>query len=89
MPSRTSLWAFAYLVIFGSFIGFTAYSYLVPRVRPSLAISSAYVNPMVAVLLGFLVANERISMTMLIALPLIIGGVLLMSMAKVQRTEHT
>jgi drug/metabolite transporter (DMT)-like permease len=44
---------------------------------------------MVAVLLGFLVANERISITMLIALPLIIGGVLLMSMAKVQRTESS
>lgn len=89
MPTATSLWAFAYLVVFGSFIGFTAYSYLVPRVRPSLAISSAYVNPMVAVLLGFLIAGERISTTMLIALPLIIGGVLLMSIAKAQQAEKS
>lgn len=82
VPTTTSLIAFAYLVIFGSFIGFTAYAYLIPRVRPSLAISSAYVNPMVAILLGFLIAGETISSTMLLAIPLIIGGVLLMSMAK-------
>ena len=82
MPTTNSLLAFSYLVIFGSFVGFSAYSYLVPRVRPSLAISSAYVNPMVAVLLGFLLNNETISPYMMISLPLIIGGVLLMSLAK-------
>lgn len=82
MPTPTSLYAFAYLVVFGSLIGFTAYSYLVPRVRPSLAISSSYVNPMIAVLLGFLINRETISPYMLMALPLIIGGVLLMARAK-------
>ena len=83
--STTSLWAFGYLLIFGSLIGFTAYSYLVPRVRPALAISSAYVNPMVAVLLGTLLNRESISSYMLYALPLIIGGVLLMSFAKAKK----
>ena len=82
MPTTNSLLAFSYLVIFGSFVGFSAYSYLVPRVRPALAISSAYVNPMVAVLLGFLLNHETISPYMMISLPLIIGGVLLMSWAK-------
>lgn len=82
IPSTNSLLAFSYLVIFGSFVGFSAYSYLVPRVRPSLAISSAYVNPMVAVLLGFLLNQETISPYMMVSLPLIIGGVLLMSWAK-------
>ena len=82
MPTTHSLLAFGYLVIFGSFVGFSAYSYLVPRVRPSLAISSAYVNPMVAVLLGFLLNHETISPYMMVSLPLIIGGVLLMSRAK-------
>lgn len=82
IPTPTSLYAFAYLVIFGSLVGFTAYSYLVPRVRPSLAISSSYVNPMIAVLLGFFINNETISPYMMAALPLIIGGVLLMARAK-------
>lgn len=83
--TTTSLWAFGYLLVFGSLIGFTAYSYLVPRVRPALAISSAYVNPMVAVLLGTLLNQESISSYMLYALPLIIGGVLLMSFAKLKK----
>lgn len=82
VPTATSLYAFAYLVIFGSMVGYTAYSYLVPRVRPSLAISSSYVNPMIAVLLGFFINNETISPYMMAALPLIIGGVLLMARAK-------
>ncbi len=83
--SATSWWAFGYLLVFGSLIGFTAYSYLVPRVRPALAISSAYVNPMVAVLLGTMLNHESISAYMLYALPLIIGGVLLMSFAKLKK----
>ncbi len=81
----SSLWAFGYLLVFGSLVGFTAYSYLVPRVRPALAISSAYVNPMVAVLLGTMLNNESISAYMWYALPLIIGGVLLMSFAKLKK----
>jgi drug/metabolite transporter (DMT)-like permease len=87
--TTTSLWAFAYLLIFGSLIGFTAYSYLVPRVRPALAISSAYVNPMVAVLLGTMLNQESVSEYMLYALPLIIGGVLLMSFAKLKKQTVT
>lgn len=87
--TTTSLWAFGYLLVFGSLIGFTAYSYLVPRVRPALAISSAYVNPMVAVLLGTLLNQESVSAYMLYALPLIIGGVLLMSFAKLKKQAVT
>lgn len=85
--SSTSLWAFGYLLVFGSLVGFTAYSYLVPRVRPALAISSAYVNPMVAVLLGTVLNNEPVSSYMLYAIPLIIGGVLVMSFAKLTKTK--
>lgn len=87
--TATSLWAFGYLLVFGSLIGFTAYSYLVPRVRPALAISSAYVNPMVAVLLGTLLNQESVSAYMQYALPLIIGGVLLMSFAKLKKQTVT
>jgi drug/metabolite transporter (DMT)-like permease len=89
MVTATSLWAFGYLLIFGSLVGFTAYSYLVPRVRPALAISSAYVNPMVAVLLGTVLNNEPLSKYMLYAIPLIIGGVLVMSFAKLKPAKAT
>lgn len=83
--TSTSMLAFGYLLVFGSLVAFTAYSYLVPRVRPSLAISSAYVNPMVAVMLGTVLNNEPVSAYMLYAIPLIIGGVLVMSFAKVEK----
>jgi drug/metabolite transporter (DMT)-like permease len=52
MWSDRSVGAIAYLVAFGSLIGFSSYAYLLRRVRPALATSYAYVNPVVAVGLG-------------------------------------
>lgn len=60
IPGRA--WVAAlYLTACGSLLGFGAYAYLVRRVRPSLATSYAYVNPLVAVTLGALVLGERVS----------------------------
>lgn len=77
MPSERSLWAFFYLTTIGSLIGFTAYSYLLRTVRPVLATSYAYVNPAVAVALGAVLANERISPTGIVAMFIILAGVVL------------
>lgn len=77
MPSERSLWAFVYLTTIGSLIGFTAYSYLLRTVRPVLATSYAYVNPAVAVALGAVLANERISPTGIVAMFIILAGVVL------------
>ena len=44
--------------MFGSLIGFTAYSYLLRHTRPAMASSYAYVNPVIAVLLGYFLAGE-------------------------------
>src|SRR5438874_12178083 len=52
MPSLQSLLALFYLIVFGSLIAFSAYGYVLRRVRPALATSYAYVNPVVAVCLG-------------------------------------
>ncbi|HEY6410351.1 MAG TPA: drug/metabolite exporter YedA, partial [Ktedonobacteraceae bacterium] len=51
-----SLWAIAYLIVFGSIVAFSAYGYLLRHVSPALATSYAYVNPMVAVGLGVALA---------------------------------
>ena len=51
-PSAASLWALAYLTVFGSLLAYSAYMYLVAHTRPALATSYAYVNPVVAVALG-------------------------------------
>jgi drug/metabolite transporter (DMT)-like permease len=59
-------WALAYLVVFGSVIAFTAYSWLLGSAPVSLTATYAYVNPVVAVGLGALLANERLSATSVI-----------------------
>ena len=77
MPSLRSLAAVAYLGIVGSLIGFTAYIYLLGRVRPALATSYAYVNPVLALLLGLWLGGEKIGMLEVSAMGIILAGVVL------------
>lgn len=81
-PTTASLLAVLYLAIFGSMIGFTAYMYLLRTVRASLATSYAYVNPIVAVLLGVLFAGETFSPSAMIAMGIILTGVVIVMMAR-------
>jgi drug/metabolite transporter (DMT)-like permease len=69
--------ALIYLAIFGSLLGYTAYTYLLNNVRPALATSYAYVNPVLAVLLGAWIGGEPVTATTLAALPVILAGVVL------------
>lgn len=71
-----------YLVTFGSLIGFTAYIYLLGAVSPAKAATYAYVNPMVAVLLGWAIAGETISARTLAAAAIIVAGVAIISSTK-------
>jgi drug/metabolite transporter (DMT)-like permease len=77
-----SLWAIAYLVIFGSLVAFCAYGYLLRHVRPALATSYAYVNPMVAVGLGILLAGEHLTLIEVVAIIIILSGVGLVSLGR-------
>ncbi len=77
MPSWQSVAAVLYLGVFGSLVGFTSYVYLLGRVRPALATSYAYVNPVIAVLLGIWVLGERITMIGVAAMAIIVAGVAL------------
>ena len=67
----------AYLVVFGSLIGFTAYSWLLRNTRPTIATSYAYINPILAVLIGAALYGEPLGWTTLIANILIVGAVML------------
>lgn len=69
--------ALAYLTVFGSVIAFSAYIYLNQTVSPSLATSYAYVNPVVALLLGALLAGELFVASELAAIVLVLSGVLM------------
>ena len=77
--SSRSAWALAYLVVFGSLIAYSAYMYLVAHTRAALSTSYAYVNPVVAVLLGVFLAGEQLSGLGWAALMVILTGVLLVA----------
>ncbi len=81
-PSLRALGALVYLAIFGSLLGYTAYTYLLKNVRPALATSYAYVNPALAVLLGVWLANEHITIVGLAAMLTILAGVVLVIMGQ-------
>lgn len=74
--SRASLIGLLYLIVFGSWIGFTAYLWLLRVARTSLVSTYAYVNPVVAVFLGWLFLDEQVGPRTLIA-----GGVIVASVA--------
>ncbi|MBZ9712605.1 drug/metabolite exporter YedA [Deinococcus multiflagellatus] len=78
-PSAASLWALLYLTVFGSLVAYSAYMYLVAHTRPALATSYAYVNPVVAVLLGVGFGGERLGALGWVALGVILAGVLLVA----------
>jgi drug/metabolite transporter (DMT)-like permease len=69
--------ALAYLTVFGSLLAFTAYTWLLRNARPAVATSYAYVNPVLAVLLGALLTGEPLGITTVIANVLIVVAVML------------
>lgn len=77
MPTEKALWSLAYLVFIGAILGFSAYVYLLETVRPALATSYAYVNPVVAVGLGVWLGGEQVDTLELVAMGVILGGVVM------------
>ncbi len=77
--SANSWFALAYLIIFGSLIGFTAYSWLLKNAQPAKVATYAYVNPVIAVFLGWLIAGEFFTMQMLVGAGIIVGSVALIT----------
>jgi drug/metabolite transporter (DMT)-like permease len=70
-------WAWGYLVVFGSLIAFSAYRFVVERVSASLAATYAYVNPPVALAVGWWLGNETFSANVLVGLPVVLGAIAL------------
>lgn len=70
-----SLWAVAYLVVFGSIIGFSSYVWLFRATTPTRASTYAYVNPVIAVLVGWLVGGEELPARVVLAAIFIIAAV--------------
>lgn len=74
--------AVIYLVVLGSLVGFTAYSWLVNHAPPQLTATYAYVNPVVAIFLGWLILDEALSAQSLTGSAIVIAGVVLMTLRK-------
>jgi drug/metabolite transporter (DMT)-like permease len=87
--SLLSLISFIYLVLIGAVVGYTAYIWLLRHCDPAKVATYAYVNPIVAVLLGTLFAGETVTVRTLIASALIIGSVALIITAQQLRARAT
>ncbi len=77
--SASSLLAYLYLITFGSIVGFTAYIWLVTKTTSAKVSTYAYVNPIVAVLLGWAFAGDQLTWQILLAAGIIISAVVLIS----------
>lgn len=77
-----------YLIVFGSIIGFSAYVYLLEHRNPTQVSSYAYVNPLVAVLLGVFLNNEKISLLQYAGLAVILFSVLFINIAKRRKAKQ-
>lgn len=76
IPPRAAV-ALLYLIVGGSLLGFTAYAWLLARMPATRVASHAYINPLVAVALGYFVAGEPVTPRMLVASALVVGSVFL------------
>jgi drug/metabolite transporter (DMT)-like permease len=79
-PSAKSWLALLYLITFGSIIAYTAYVWLLRIVNPTLVSTYAFVNPVVAVFLGWAFASEPLNGRMIAAAAIIVGAVALITM---------
>lgn len=87
LVSMRSWLGLVYLITFGSLIGFVSYGWLLHNAPISLTSTYAYVNPVVAVLLGSLLADEVLNSRILIATAIIIGSVIFINSARQKKVK--
>lgn len=85
VPAASSMLAFGYLVVFGSIIGFSAALHLLRNAPASLATSYAYVNPVLALVLGTTLGGEHVGPNMLLAGFLVVAGVAVLVTSTLER----
>lgn len=86
--SGQSVAAFVYLIIFGSLVGFTCYTWLLQVAPISMVSTYAYINPVVAVVLGWIVLQEQISLRTVFAGAIVLLGVALILLGRVQTADQ-
>jgi drug/metabolite transporter (DMT)-like permease len=89
-PSEVSgrAWfALVYLIVMGSIVGFTCYVWLIHHESPTKVGTYAYVNPIVAVLIGYLLGDEPLGMRTILGTVLVLTSVLLITLGKSPRSR--
>jgi drug/metabolite transporter (DMT)-like permease len=86
--SARSLTAFAYLTFVGSLVGFSAYAWLLKATTPARASTYAYVNPVIAVFLGWAIGGETLTGRMLLAAGIIVVGIIIITMRRAPMVER-
>jgi drug/metabolite transporter (DMT)-like permease len=87
-PETLRAWAsFAYLVLIGSFVAYTAYVWLLRASTPARVSTYAFVNPVVAVFLGWALAGEQLTSAMVAAASIIVAGVMLITLSGMRRAS--
>ncbi|MBB5340501.1 EamA family transporter [Tunturiibacter gelidoferens] len=85
--SRGAWFALVYLIVAGSIVGFTAYVWLIHHESPTKVGTYAYVNPVVAVVLGYFVGGEGLGMRTVLGTAFVLVSVVLITTAKKQRVD--
>ena len=86
--SNRSFFAWGYLIVAGSLVGFTTFVWLMKHCTPARVSTFAYVNPIVAVFLGWTMAHETVGPRMLAAAAIIIAGVAIITASKSKKTSR-
>ncbi len=86
--TAASIGAWLYLVVFGSIVAFTAYVWLMRTTSPTLVSTHSFVNPVVAVLLGWAFLNEKLTSTLFLATILLVAGLICISRAGQRRNSR-
>jgi drug/metabolite transporter (DMT)-like permease len=81
-PSGRSVGALGYLVVIGSLVGFSAYAFLLRHTRAAVATSYAYINPVVAIVLGVQLGGEHLDLASACVGAIVLASVLLVSLGK-------
>jgi drug/metabolite transporter (DMT)-like permease len=79
--------ALVYLIVMGSIVGFTCYVWLIHHESPTKVGTYAYVNPVVAVLLGYLLGGEPLGVRTILGTALVLASVLLITLGKSTRSR--
>lgn len=88
LVSLRSWLSLGYLIVFGSVVAFTAYNWLMEHYSPTLVATHTYINPIVAVLLGWLLAGEAVTLNVLLSAAMVVSAVMLVDRG-MTRLQHS